>query len=153
MPSLAHLSYCLSCKLRDSQKRAKLIQLPVIHLIRPGERGKVVCETQDPIPQSECHARLEGAIEEGDLECTQISDTDQIIVAFSLVEILYRAFLTHCKVPRLGGVLGQISFGDIMRIQSSCKGRLVCSSRPAITSRDCKRCTMHPPLDVSRMLS
>lgn len=33
-------------------------------------QGKVVCETQDPIPQSEYHARLEGELEEGDLERT-----------------------------------------------------------------------------------
>ncbi|KAG1824274.1 Misato segment II tubulin-like domain-containing protein [Suillus variegatus] len=33
-------------------------------------QGRVVCETQDPIPQSEYHARLEGELEEGDLERT-----------------------------------------------------------------------------------
>lgn len=33
-------------------------------------RGTVVRETQNPIPQSEYHARLEGELEEGDLERT-----------------------------------------------------------------------------------
>ncbi|KAG2078653.1 tubulin nucleotide-binding domain-like protein [Suillus decipiens] len=33
-------------------------------------RGRVVRETQDPIPQSEYHARLEGETEEGDIGCT-----------------------------------------------------------------------------------
>ncbi|KAG1873867.1 hypothetical protein F4604DRAFT_1765544 [Suillus subluteus] len=58
----------------------------MLHLIQPGEcdckscssyelilcrRGKVTCETQNQIPQSEYHPRFEGEIEEnGDLECT-----------------------------------------------------------------------------------
>jgi hypothetical protein len=58
----------------------------MLHLIQPGKchckscslyelilyrRGRVVRETQVPIPQSEYHARLEGEIEEkGDLERT-----------------------------------------------------------------------------------
>ncbi|KAG1823518.1 uncharacterized protein BJ212DRAFT_686892 [Suillus subaureus] len=68
-------------------------------------RRRVVCETQDPIPQSEYDTRLEGEMEQGIWNAqTQISDTSQIIVAFSSIESLYSPSLTHSGTEAGWGV-------------------------------------------------
>ncbi|KAG1830678.1 hypothetical protein DFJ58DRAFT_918329 [Suillus subalutaceus] len=71
-------------------------------------RGKLTCETQNQIPQSEYHPRFEGEIEEnGDLErthqnITYWSDYTHVFLDPKYIQPIPDA---HWKVPRLCGML------------------------------------------------
>ncbi|KAG2059069.1 hypothetical protein BDR06DRAFT_763298 [Suillus hirtellus] len=118
-----------------SSKQAFRSHLRQRNPTRRPQREKVIIQgTQDLIPQSEHHARLEGE-EGGELECRP-EYTSQIIIAFSSIKNLHRPFLTHYRVMRLCGcgVLVKTSSCDIMGrgiVQGSRKGRSVCLSSTA----------------------